>query len=227
MARARRAAILEVDPGVPIAEEQSDAVGTLPSARGHRGTIVTSGSKAARRLTTGLYVHATALELVRDPPVRDLAPTGTLLAIHPPTSSNATTARCTHDWLHHLSVAPRRPGHGCRTGPRVARRCSRGAGGRPSGGGLLRPRAAAGDGSPPAQRGGSRQPFLRPPTLERCSSGRRTRAKQRPFSWGIASGGPAGGTYPPIERYVRRRYGRFPSSLSGCSTREQSGPLQC
>lgn len=77
----------------------------MPSARGRRGTIVTSGSKAtggmnaedvgrlARRLTTDLYVNAAALELVRDPRVRDLTPTETLSAIHPPASSNAKTAR--------------------------------------------------------------------------------------------------------------------------------------
>lgn len=62
--------------------------------------------RLARRLTTGLYIHAAALELVRDPRVRDLKPTGTPLG-HPPAGlvqRNDGTLNA-YDWLHHLSVA--------------------------------------------------------------------------------------------------------------------------
>jgi hypothetical protein len=40
--------------------------------------------RLARRLTTSLYVHAAALELVRDPRVRDLTRRGNPVGGHPP-----------------------------------------------------------------------------------------------------------------------------------------------
>jgi len=62
--------------------------------------------RLARRLTTGLYVHAAALELVRDPRVRDLTPTGNPVG-HPPAGlvQRKDGTLSAYDWLHHLNVA--------------------------------------------------------------------------------------------------------------------------
>jgi len=67
----------------------------------------TSGAwRLARRLTTGLYVHAAALELVRDPRVRDLTPSVNPLG-HPPAGlvQRKDGTLSAYDWLHHLNVA--------------------------------------------------------------------------------------------------------------------------
>ena len=60
----------------------------------------------ARRLTTGLYVRAAALELVRDPRVRDLIPAGSPLG-EPPAGlvQRKDGTLSAYDWLHHLNVA--------------------------------------------------------------------------------------------------------------------------
>ena len=62
--------------------------------------------RLARRLTTGLYVHAATLELVRDPRVRDLTPTGNPVG-HPPAGlvQRKDGTLSAYDWLHHLNVA--------------------------------------------------------------------------------------------------------------------------
>lgn len=62
--------------------------------------------RLARRLTTGLRVYAAALELVRDPRLRDLTPSENPLG-HPPAglAQRKDGTLSTYDWLHHLNVA--------------------------------------------------------------------------------------------------------------------------
>ena len=64
----------------------------------------------ARRLTTGLYVHAAALELDGDPRVRDLIPAGSPLG-EPPAGlvQRKDGTLSAYDWLHHLNVAKADP----------------------------------------------------------------------------------------------------------------------
>ena len=74
---------------------------------GHTGDMSAEDvGRLARRLTTGLYVHAAALELVRDPRVRDLTPTGNP-GDHPPAGlvQRKDGTLSGYDWLHHLNVA--------------------------------------------------------------------------------------------------------------------------
>lgn len=85
--------------------------GVRCSDPGHTGGMTAEDvGRLARRLTTGLYVHAAALELVRDPRVRDLAPAGNPLE-DPPAGlvqrKDGTLAA--YDWLHHLNVAQNDP----------------------------------------------------------------------------------------------------------------------
>jgi len=74
---------------------------------GHTGGMSAEDvGRLARRSTTGLYVHAAALELVRHPRVRDLVPAGNPVGDPPaglvPRNDGTLAA---NDWLHHLSVA--------------------------------------------------------------------------------------------------------------------------
>ena len=107
--------------------------------------------RLARRLTTGLYVHAAALELVRNPRLRDLTRTGRPVG-HPPAGlvQRKDGTLSAYDWPHHLNVAMDDPDMATELDDAWVVSALVMLGDRLGSGVLLRPRAAAGNGPPPA-----------------------------------------------------------------------------